>query len=227
MKAFLRYFLLSAIVLSTTVADAQLFRRRHAKNAEKAPKVVLVELFLGEKRLSAVGSSSEREVMQRDLANVRSKTIQDFADNFSYCPVYFFYDTSFASIQKGEFEGRLYDANMQLVKEAPLANGDTSYFILYYGYLIVNNVVSPEDEPAHPAARQTLVASNHLGYPLPYPQPRTAMMGAKDGDKSMKHQKAVYFYNSALYDIDYVPLAFQYSATLKTFYGKYPYNKKR
>ncbi|RYE23414.1 MAG: hypothetical protein EOP51_10610 [Sphingobacteriales bacterium] len=68
--------------------------------------------------------------------------VADFNDNFHYCPVYYFYDTTAEKVKQGQFEGVLLDSNLNPVKNMVISAKDTNFFVTYFGNSVPENVTT-------------------------------------------------------------------------------------
>lgn len=123
MKQLLSFLLLIVISIGS-----------YAKKNLYQPQAILVQLSTEQRKLDAIDKSGREnmaEQIKKDISRVQEVMKNDFSDNFSYCPVYYFYDTDLEQIKSYNFEGVLMDAKGNIVSK--LKNGDTSHYIVYYG----------------------------------------------------------------------------------------------
>lgn len=222
---------MSRIVLSLFVfifcavhneTKAQIIRRKTALPNEQAPKAVLVELFSGYKRLQRSQEDFTKAELISALTKANEKMILDFEDNFKYCPVYYFYDSNIVAIQNGRINEFLLDANGQKISNSVLEDGDTTFFILYYGILVPDES-TPFDTHV---TKKMLVALDFKGDLLPFPLPRTPGPATYKNFKSKKFN-VFYRYTNTITDTHYRACALRYSHLLEDFYGKSNYMKKK
>lgn len=64
---------------------------------------------------------------------VMTKTIADFTNRFSHCPVYYFIDTNLELIKQKKFDNVLFNDKHQLYEVPPAKPSDSSILIVYYG----------------------------------------------------------------------------------------------
>ena len=103
------------------------------------PSAVLVMLKAETNRIAALnnyGNGAKAAQATNDAKMIMECTINDFADNFDYCPVYYFMDTNLHLVKDKKFEGILFDKDKKEYITSPIAAGDTSFFIVYYGVAI-------------------------------------------------------------------------------------------
>lgn len=195
--------------------DAQAFRRRQALPEEQPPKAILLQLNTGYSRLKRGGRQEFLRELVKDMKIANERMILDFEDNFSFCPVYYFYDSNLHYITNGEFFGYLMDAKGQLLDTRVIPEGDTSFFIVHFGYMMSEG----SQDLDLPLTQKMLIASNHKGQMLPSPLPNTSLPVDTRKYKTKKF-KSEYRYNSKVTDIYYRPRALHYSILLKQFYGR-------
>ena len=222
------YVLLSLFLLPALLVPAHADARKNRK--EKPPKALLVELLTHGPQLKHLTAKKPERVaeFQKDVAGVMKVTINDFSQNFDYVPVYYFIDTNASLIRQGKFDGVLLDEHMRPVQQNVLKEGDTNFFIAVYGNVVPQPMVEKAaysdnnhtgalnesfgDDPT--ALRKTLLVMDHDFVLLQVPRPRTykhfiALSRSKHPDL---------FYNSRLYEIDYLPMAASYNVTLEKYY---------
>lgn len=98
------------------------------------PKAILVQLKTEQRKINALESNDNdqrKEQIKNDIARVQQVMINDFRDNFSYCPVYYFYDSDLEKVKAHNLQGVLMDETGNMV--APLTDSDTSFYVAYYG----------------------------------------------------------------------------------------------
>lgn len=221
----MNYRILTLCILTITLinssAEAQLFKRMHAKKDEHAPKAILIQLSTYQNReayFKKQGKTALLEILQRDRDSVMHKMVADFKDNFSYCPMYFFIDTNSRKIRNKEFEGILLDEDLRPVNH-PKISGKDNYFIVQFG--IPAKGSEGEGVAALTSSKHQLIVCddqlNKLERPLP------------DGSNNkwpgkIGYQLETYHYDSPKFDISYRPYASHFNAKLLHFYGLYPYN---
>ena len=208
MKKILLLVLCAFIALNSQTF-AQPFVRSIANKKELPPSFVLVQLNTGTnkiKHLTKTNRKRDLEIAKRDIKNMMQKMILDFDDNFSFCPVYYFYDTNHHLVIQQKFEGILLNAEREIVDTVKKLQADTSYFIIQYG-----KIINDEEWNSY-----KIVASNWQSKKLPYPVPETYYQGFMPS-KTKKARKE-YKYRSSLFELRYKPMAEAYSSTLIAFY---------
>lgn len=104
--------------------------------AQTMPKAVLVQLRSEHKRIAHLQETRQRKKLtelKREAQVVAQVMTNDFRDHFSYCPVYYFYDTNYHLILQNKFDGVLMDARGVPADNIVLSANDTDYWIAYFG----------------------------------------------------------------------------------------------
>lgn len=224
----LRYLLVLTCLVLLSATEG--FSAR-ARVGEKPPKALLIELLTRKEQVEYMRQNNPTRVAEvlHDIKSVWEATVLDFSMNFDYIPVYFFVDTNADQIKKGHFQGVLLDEHMQPVKQPVLAEGDTNFFVGYFGsYMPQPEHIKPSyteasnnlggyletmgDDPT--ALKMTLLVMDHHFEMLQLPRPRTPN---KYVSMSRRENKKL-FYKAKNTQIDYVPLAASYDATLRHYY---------
>jgi hypothetical protein len=133
MKIFLSILLFLTFVFCTNEMIAQNLTPSIDTIKYPRPKVLLFMLHLSTNKINALKRRGMHEdipaVMQYD-AEINNSIIADFASHFTFCPVYFFYDTAQDLAVKKQFsEIEFYDYE-SLSKKKKIATNqfDTYYF---------------------------------------------------------------------------------------------------
>lgn len=127
------YFQLFIITIFTAGITTDAFGR---KNKFYLPDAIFVQLKSEQRKINSLnntGNTQDAILIAKDAAKVRQAMINDFSNNFHYCPVYYFLDTNLEKIVNGTFSGVLMDKDGTPISSSPLKNSDTSYYIVYYG----------------------------------------------------------------------------------------------
>ncbi len=109
----------------------------HRRKTEFPPKAILVQLRSEQSRIQYFTSRHDQkrtEQVIKDAETVRKVMTNDFKDRFTFCPVYFFIDTNAKLVTAQKFDGVLFNADGSPAKSLAISQGDTDYFIVYYGY---------------------------------------------------------------------------------------------
>ena len=216
---------------SSTVSQAQynssagnilpVFRGHHWKKTGMRPKAILVQLRSEQSRIEFFTEKKQlREAnrVKREAAIIRKVVKNDFEENFSFCPVYYFIDTNLEMIKKQQFEGVLFTADGLPMKRNILHPGDTNYFIVCYGY--------PEEQMELDAMREEypdISSSEVMGKGLIFLNYKYRQVdfyyhfGYSD---LFNPPNPRYAYISMEYDMEYFPFAGKYEQDLEeTFNG--------
>jgi hypothetical protein len=221
------------LCLSYADASAQAIGRQRARRTEKPPKALIIVLPHGTTRLQAMmdmGKAEQANQLRQDLLQVRQKMVEDFNDNFDYCPYYFVVDSNVEKVKDRQFEGILLDSNLQAVSNPVIGPDDTTQMIGYYGYRLRD-----KDQQVHTiygdytamfngdtdAMLQHLVLSDYKFEQLNRPLPRTPV-GFVPRSK-LKKPRYAYRFESKVFDVRYRMSAALVASGLWRFYGPYPY----
>ncbi|MDR3679458.1 MAG: hypothetical protein P4L41_05790 [Flavipsychrobacter sp.] len=210
-------------IFSSSNTYAQLIRRYHAHSGQLPPKALLVRLSTEKNRREFYLKHHDfrnLEIIEKDATEQRARMVSDFKDHFTFCPVYFFYDTTQDQIKAHNFSVLL-DNDLKPATNMVIGPGDSSYFIVYYGY--------EQEEPekkGHEGAFssgysgnsvKTLVALDcdfvQLSLKLPYKAGPVRRLNSKK-DPTVP----AYEYKSKKFDISYEPYAILYDRNLRLFY---------
>lgn len=104
---------------------------------DKYPTAVLVELQTRQSMIAGLTKDrryKQLEEAQSDIAKEQAATINDFKDNFTYCPVYYFIDTNIELIRNKQFAGVLLNADRSIVSSQAIVPTDSDYVVVYFGY---------------------------------------------------------------------------------------------
>ncbi len=110
-----------------------------AQDTHKAnfPSFVLVHLSSEQNRTNALIKAkryADLEVFRRETFEVAMAMVNDFKDHFSFCPVYFYFDTNFAAIMDRKFDGVLMNADFSPATNVPLNDSSKDYLIVHHGF---------------------------------------------------------------------------------------------
>jgi len=132
MKIYLIILLLfvSPTIFSQSTTE-QIFRNLHNG-------AILVRLSTKSNTINAVKKKDSllAKRIQKEQANRNKDIINAFTNNFTLCPVYYFYSEDSKKIRDKEFAGVLYDANMNLLTQIPKL--DANYLIATFSYTKVD-----------------------------------------------------------------------------------------
>jgi hypothetical protein len=170
----------------------------------KYPEVVLVQLSSEHNRIEALNKAkryTEAEWAKEDGRKAAAATINDFKNNFTFCPVYYYVDTNIALVKEKQFNGILMDEDGNMVNVQP-----RNYFIAWYGFPVtqgeLQKVVTDTSvytyDPQSRSVRGLVVTNDKFQqvgylYKLAY---HNLFMGRKKN-----------YFSSAHFDIEYLPVA--------------------
>lgn len=218
-----RYLIAVILLLSVLHPDAgaQIFRRNHARTDEKAPKIILVQLFTYQRRIEHFNKLHQPEKAKQaktDADSVIKKMVMDFSDNFSYCPVYYFIDTNAKLIREKKFKGIILDKNLQPVDIDP----GKEYQIVLFGFPVdmISDVQTGNDDYYDTDyvigdSKQKLVVLDGNYKKLKKPLPNGSNNKMK-GALARPYEE--YLYQSPLFEIYYRPYAKGLSVKMSGFY---------
>ncbi len=214
--------ILVCLVLLSVQAPGQLLKRRHAKHSDLPPKAILVELSVPTSRLEFYKKRNDVAniaLLKADAAAQQGKMISDFRDHFTYCPVYYFYDTDQDKVKAKDLSVLMND-KLQPATNLVISAADSDYFIVYYGYQ--QGLADSKNEPAMGGDTRTknLVALADDFTPLPTSLPYKPRHVGRLRSKKATTELAGYSYQSKKFDISYEPYALLYSRNLSIYYQK-------
>lgn len=201
-----------ACVYNTT--SAQIFKRKYAKKEEKAPSMILVQLPRYENRMEFLTKSAQTakaEQIRRDADSISAKMILDFTDNFNFCPVYYYYDNNAGKIKDGQYEGVVFDKNLQPVNANVITK---NHVIALFGYNIQADSGYAGQTVNSEKLRLQILDPNLKRLQRPLPN------GTNNVWARSKQDITAYQYESPMFNIYYHPYVAQYNAKLHVFYNK-------
>lgn len=102
------------------------------------PNVILFKLSESSTQISAHeyrGDSALANELRNMDYEAHKSIIQDFKNNFSYCPIYFFKDSDFEFIKSKQWtNATFYDTSYNETKKSVLLNNPGNYFIAEINY---------------------------------------------------------------------------------------------
>ncbi|XZF15160.1 hypothetical protein ACTHGU_03415 [Chitinophagaceae bacterium MMS25-I14] len=235
----LLFLLISVSSFAQSAYDTTGLTKRQKKNIFHGyypPKVLLLILPTGGTRrtyLQKTHDTKRLAFLQEDIQTMQQKMIQDFKDNFTYCPVYFFADTNSALIKEQKFNGALLDDKLQPVAGSVIPAGDTNYIIGYFGVAGVESTAADTaaPDPRKPTEEIYLKSQNgqsglglhimtyrfaHIVSPQPFGVRQTTFFSL---NRAEKRRMSIYNFKSEHFEISYTASAALYNATLLHFYG--------
>jgi hypothetical protein len=220
------FHILTCLIFLSIAVHAQLITRHHAHTGQLPPKAILVELATAINRINFYTRQKDNKnlaLVMAEAAGQRESMVADFKDHFTYCPLYFFYDTMQNAIQAKDFTPLL-NSDMKPATNLAISPADSNYFIVYYGYA-AEETTGENNEKTYSSGStdnsvKTLAALNPdfttLSHKLPYKVKPVGLANAKRKNVAL----IKYEYQSAKFDIGYKPYAGIYSRNLTTFYGR-------
>lgn len=132
-----RYFFVSLFMLFYCVGSAQ-SATDSTQTAYSRPRVILLMLHLSTNKIEAL----KRRGLQEDIPDViavdeetNTSIMRDFATNFTFCPVYFFYDTCYEKVKRKAWEEvTFYDYESLDKKKKVATNAFDGYYFAEVGY---------------------------------------------------------------------------------------------
>ncbi len=136
------------------------------------------------------GLTKDANIIISESKKQRELFTQDFTDNFTFCPVYYFIDTNINLVKNRKFEDCLFDATGNKFPPEKAAEVDSNYLILEFGY--------PDDNTSVTTSIKGLVVRNRKFQQIKY------FMKAKSPNSR-------YVLKPRLYEISYKPFAIQFN----------------
>jgi len=183
--------LLCILFLFTPQAHAQEASPARAEYGKKEfiqdfqQAVLLVRLQdkdLSLKRLEEEGLMEQAEKIREQQRRENREIVLSFRKTFDFCPVYFFYAKDSEAIRKGDYSGKLFDADFQAVQISPKQKVFTAEFAETDG-LGIDGLIIRDDQ---------LLSFED---PLPYFQRRFVFFGLIERSKA----RMVETYNKRLH----------------------------
>ena len=229
-RSILRVFI--AFLAVAPSADAQIFQRRRASETERAPNALLVMLPTATRKLEVLdrmGDEVRAQSLRQDIAEIQEKMVADFRENFSFCPVYFFFDTASSAIRNGNFAAYLQDTALQPVPSSAYSKLDAGeHLIAFFGYRTREATRVRRGEVDYfemydgdtEAMIQQLVLLDAKMEQLVRPLPRTVANRFPGIRTRSKRPAYTYRHYAKYFDMQYKPSAARADAVLSNFYGE-------
>lgn len=138
----IKHLLLLSFMAGSFNASAQRPWRIKQLYRASPPKAVFVQLFTYPRRVAFYKRSKRTEDLvrfQREAHNAAMQMVKDFNENFDYCPVYYYYDTSARFIMDKKFAGRILNKDLTPSTDVVVKPTDTNYLI------VMNSLLMSED----------------------------------------------------------------------------------
>ncbi len=183
-----------------------------AANGQDAPvTAVLVQLRVEKNRVAALTKNNDErrlKILLEDRDKVNQAMINDFTDNFSLWPVYYFMDTNFEKIAAKQFDGVLLTADLKPIAKSPV-NSETNYKVVSYGYPNIKTKYGEKTEDSsayiHDViwnVEQAFIIKNaDLSFQTMY-----FTLGG-NGVYNKRNFPAKYYYRSNEFKLEYLPCA--------------------
>jgi len=217
------------LMLTAVPGKAQFLKRVHARPNEQPPKAILVELPTETNRIAYFtkkGQLNKVKVLQDANYKVSHVMVDDFRDNFSFCPVYFFYDSCTEQVRGMQFQGVLLDDKLAPAKNIILNNSDTNYFIVYYGTETMEELPAGAKVDIYNTSNTGSTMSNLFALSYDFKKLRYGLPDKPRGNSFSKNTYIPkYSYESGEFAISYIPLANRYSLTLAKYYSPRKHKK--
>ena len=233
-KKILLYILLGILMAQPAVGQKQnnraaSLRRLKMEAKQRPPKAILVEIFMRERLMNHYVSSKQTKkeaALKRDIEGVKNAIVADFSDNYTYGPVYFFYDTDADAVRAKKFEGVLMDKDLKPAKNIVLTPTDSNYFIVYFGTTAGSGSTSSfgfSDNHGDNELRYSSGTIKREAYRLQLLDPnfnelpQYVVRDAYNMEREYRHVPK-YSYNSSLLKIYYWAFAAELSKKFSSFY---------
>ena len=117
------------------------------------PKILLVMLHLSTNKIEAL----RKRNMEEDIPSVvgadeetNNSIMTDFSKNFSFCPVYFFYDTCYDQVKNKQWDQVVfYDYESLQTKKKVMVSSFSDYYIADVGYRAPQEQISIDPEKSY------------------------------------------------------------------------------
>ena len=207
------------LALCATPASA-----KNKKEVPGKPDFILVQLRSETSRINGAIKTKRAdllEVIKKDGAAIASAMMNDFKDNFKFCPVYFYMDTNMYKVINKQFDGILMDADGHYVQHVPINKDSKDSRIVYYGkpvpqYFFEKVVTDSSDynyRTSHPDYTGLVVCNNIMQQMDFF---KSKGLGLRYYKKNVDTK---YWYKSSKFEMDYFPIAKRFSDNLKEEYS--------
>lgn len=233
----LRLSTLVILLLWTNIGYSQIFK---TYKPYPTPSVIMIKLPTYSKRIKVYENAKNlksAEQLKKDAKNIQTLLIADFKNHFTFCDFYFYYDTVSEAIAERKFVGNLFDKDMKPITTSPVAEDDTTYQLVHYGYYVSEQtevtsnpkkLKSREDTYYTGTGRLRLVALNYKFGRLPDPVPNGTYYSPSPTfypNKRKKNRvKNATVYKSKKFDLYYGPAANNLSYEMDRYYRQHRVN---
>lgn len=186
----------------------------------QGPTSILVMLKSGNSKIEYFEKRRDKksiDLVRNDANEAMKAMINDFTDNFQYCPVYYFIDTNLQLIKDKKFDGVLFDKDRKVYTTSPIKTTDSSFFIVYYGHPPVEIRTGKNGEQSYTSKSypgRGLTVLDHQYKPLR--RPKILYVYEPEISELVRGKDPKYNYSSKNFDIGYKQLAKILQNTIKT-----------
>ncbi len=181
------------------------------KKKGRLPMAVLVQLRVErnrEKALTEHYQTAKLQILKDDTRKTNQAMINDYKDNFTLCPVYFYLDMNYDAVKAGRLDGVLLDADGNTVKKTVIPKDSTNYIIVHWGRPTMQSVFESRvrDTTAYGynsglPGGEGLIINDYTMHQLSY----FYKFEFDEGEKGTTRRK--YQYHSKEFNIQYYPSA--------------------
>jgi hypothetical protein len=193
----------------------EIHKSHHSGKTAFPPKAILVQMRSEQRRIQYFMDNNrpyEARQVKKEASIIRKVMKNDFEDNLSFCPVYYFMDTNAYLVKEQRFDSVLSTAEGLPVRNCAIRPGDTDYYIVYYGY--PDEQMDQDASPNHDfnIGNGEVMGKGLIFLDYKYQQ-KDFYYRFEYWDlfhtKDMRHE-----YRSSKYDMEYYPFAAQYETDL-------------
>lgn len=184
------------------------------------PKAILIKLNTKSAAIAHLqkqGLHTKADLLKKDIDTLNARLVRDWKDHFSYCPVYFFADTSLDEVLAGRLEAVLFDTAYRAIQPGQAAALNQKFYIAYLGLRSQDEFEAAGGAPGSTQLPSLQVNDAEM-QPLGSYQLSSSMNGdlvsflfASRGDKG-------YRFRSRMFQLDYFPLAAKYEKKLRHYW---------
>ena len=178
----------------------------------QVPVAILVQLRVEQSRITALNEyhqTDKLKTLMADKEKVNAAMMNDFTDNFSFCPVYYYMDTNYEAVKNKKFDGILLDAAGKPVNNPVIHTGSSNYLVVCYGKPatqstfddIVDDSVAYMNDSGTPACDALVISDDQLR--------QVSFLYKLDFDELFIKRKfsKKYYYKSKVFKLEYYPFA--------------------
>lgn len=108
--------------------------------------VMLIRLPTNEAKIAKLKKMGRDDLAKKESASTaqfHTDILKTFEKHFTFCPVYYYYADKSVEVQKGNFDGNLFDAKLNPVSSLPFSNKQKFY--AEFGYVHQEELVVEKD----------------------------------------------------------------------------------